>query len=136
LLSQTQPAQLVRAPAGSTLHYRLTVPTTVGGVTLVSLLPNGVLPSITPPTTNPAGNVFAFKIVQLQSESDPNTAQVRYIVDGQSVPVIGTNLGFVVAGQPGLTTIPCDPQDIKLIASVSTFVQCYLVIQATTTGPN
>jgi len=135
LLSQIQPAQLVRAPSGATLHFRLTVTNTAA--TLVSLLPNGVLPSITPPTANPAGNVFAFKIVQLQSETDPNTAQVRYTCDGQTTPVIGTNKGFVVAGQPGMTTIPCDPQDIQLIASTNpTYVQCYLVIEGVTTGVN
>ena len=130
-----QPAQLVRAPSGQNLHYRLTV--TNASQSLVALLPNGVLPSISAPISGPAGSVFSFKSVQLQSETDPNTAQVRYTADGQTTPVIGSNVGFVVAGQPGLTTIPCDPQDIKLIASTNpTYVQCLLVIAGTTTGTN
>lgn len=133
----TQPAQLVRAPSSYGLYFRLSV--TNVAATLVSLLPNGVLPTIPVPNqSGPAGNNFVFKGVKLSSETDPGTTVIRYTDDGQTTPVIGTNLGFVVPGQPNQVVIMADPQDIKLVAAVAgpTFVQCYLIIGGTSTGTN
>jgi hypothetical protein len=133
-LTATQPAQLVRAPTGGVLYYRLAVPA-AGAVTLVSLLTGGVLPNIpVANVTGYAGIRYVFKGVVLQSEIDPGTQQVRYTADGQTVPS-GT-LGFVVPGQPSEVTIMCDPQDIKIIATANTNVQCYLIIGGVSDGVN
>lgn len=135
----TYPAQLVRAPAGFTLYFRLQVPNTVGGVTLPSLLPGGVLPSIPPANiSGPAGTLYAFKFVDLQSETDPATITVRYTDDGQTAPVGGdTPLGFVVPGGASFVRIPCDAQDIKLISmGADVFVQCKLGILGLTQSGN
>ena len=114
----TVPAQLVRAPTAFGLYFRLTV--TNVAASLVSLLPGGVLPAIPPPNiSGPAGSVYAFKFIDLQSETDPGTTIVRYTDDGQTTPVIGVNLGFVIPGGASFVRIPCDPQDIQLISAGS-----------------
>lgn len=130
----TYPAQLVRAPAGFGLYYRITV--TNVAATLPSLLPGGVLPAI-PPTniSGPAGTVYAFKFVDLQSETDPSTITVRYTDDGQTVPT--STLGFVVPGGASFIRIPCDAQDIRLISTgADVKVQVKLGIMGLTTGGN
>lgn len=128
------PAQLVRAPAGYGLYYRITV--TNVAATLPSLLPGGVLPTIPMPNVSgPAGLVYSFKFVDLQSETDPSTIGVRYTDDGQTVPT-GT-LGFLVPGGAGFVRIPCDAQDIQLISTgADVKVQVKLGIFGTTTGGN
>lgn len=128
------PAQLVRAPSGFGLYYRITV--TNVAATLPSLLPGGVLPTI--PVANisgPAGLVYAFKFVDLQSETDPSVITVRYTDDGQTVPT--STLGFVVPAGASFVRIPCDAQDIQLIsAGADVKVQVKLGIMGTTTGGN
>ena len=125
------PAQIVRAPTGSVLYFRIAVPNAVAS--LVSLLPSGILPLIpVANTTGPGGNAYVFRMVQLQSETDPGTAQVRYTADGQTVP--SATLGFVVPGQPAMVTIPADPRDISLFATAITNVQCSLIITDTSVG--
>lgn len=133
-LVATIPAQLVRAPSGFGLYFRITV--TNVAATLPALLPNGVLPSIPPPNVNgPAGEVYAFKFVDLQSETDPATITVRYTDDGQTTPT-GT-LGFVVPGGASFIRIPCDAQDIKLISTgANVNVQVKLGIMGKTLGQN
>jgi hypothetical protein len=130
----TMPAQLVRAPTGYGLYYRITV--TGVAATLPSLLPGGVLPTI--PVANlsgPGGTVYAFKFVDLQSETDPTSITVRYTDDGQTVPT-GT-LGFVLPSGAGFIRIPCDPQDIQLIsAGADVKVQVKLGIMGLTQGGN
>ena len=130
----THPAQLVRAPVGFGLYYRITVTGTAA--TLPSLLPGGVLPTI--PVSNisgPAGLVYAFKFVDLQSETDPSTVTVRYTDDGQTTPT--ATLGFVVPGGASFVRIPCDAQDIKLISTgANVNIQVKLGIMGTTVGGN
>lgn len=130
----TYPAQLVRAPAGFGLYYRITV--TAVAASLPSLLPGGNLPAI--PVANisgPAGLVYAFKFVDLQSETDPATITVRYTDDGQTVPT--ATLGFVIPGGASFVRIPCDAQDIQLIsAGADVKVQVKLGILGVTTGGN
>ena len=121
----TQPAPLVRVPTGGTLYFRLAV--TGVAASLPSLLTGGVLPNILVANQNgPAGFRYVFKGVRLQAETDTVTNQVRYTADGQTVPT--TTLGFVVPFQPSDVTVMCDPQDIQLIATANTNVQCYLII--------
>lgn len=132
----TYPAQLVRAPTGFGLYYRITVTNAAGGATLPSLLPGGVLPAI--PVANisgPAGLVYAFKFVDLQSETDPATITVRYTDDGQTAPT--ATLGFVVPAGASFVRIPADAQDIKLISTgADVKVQVKLGILGVTTGGN
>ena len=130
----TMPAQLVRAPGGFGLYFRLTV--TNVAASLVSLLPGGVLPSIpVPGISGPAGLVYAFKFTDLQSETDPAATAVRYTDDGQTTPTAA--LGFVVPGQPAFLRIPCDPQDIQLISTgANVQVQVKLGIMGITQGGN
>jgi hypothetical protein len=130
----SQPHQLVRAPATFTLYFRLSV--TNVAATLVSLLTNGALPIIpVPNVSGPAGQRFAIKGVWLQSETALGTAQIRYTADGQTVPTATLGMPVNDPSHSNPTQIYCDPEDIQLIGSVAgpTFVQCYLVIQSTTT---
>ena len=128
------PAQLVRAPAGFGLYYRITV--TNVAATLPALLPGGVLPAIPPGNiSGPAGTVYAFKFVDLQSETDPATITVRYTDDGQTVPT--STLGFVIPAGPSFVRIPCDAQDIKLISTgANVNIQVKLGIMGLTQGGN
>lgn len=131
--------QLVRVPTSYSLYFRLSV--TNVAASLISLLPGGALPQIpNPNVSGPAGTIYAFKFVDLQGETDPGTVMIRYTADGQTVPVIGTNKGFVLPGgtSGSFLRIPADPQDIQLVAAVAgpTFVQCYLGIGGHTTGTN
>lgn len=130
----TYPAQLVRAPAGFGLYQRITV--TNVAATLPALLSGGVLPTI--PVANisgPAGLVYAFKFVDLQSETDPATVAVRYTDDGQTAPT--ATLGFLVPGGASFVRIPCDAQDIKLISTgANVNIQVKLGIMGTTVGGN
>ena len=128
------PAQLVRAPAGFNLYYRITV--TNVAATLPSLLPGGVLPTIPAPNVSgPAGTVYAFKFVDLQSETDPSVITVRYTDDGQTTPT-GT-LGFVVPSGASFIRIPCDAQDVQLIsAGANVNVQVKLGIMGLTQAGN
>ena len=128
------PAQLVRAPAGFGLYYRITV--TAVAATLPSLLPGGVLPSIPPPNiSGPAGSVYSFKFTDLQSETDPATITVRYTDDGQTAPT--STLGFVVPGGASFIRIPCDAQDIQLISTgADVKVQVKLGIMGISQGGN
>jgi hypothetical protein len=130
----TMPAQLVRAPAGFGLYFRVLVPG--AGATLVSLLPGGVLPTI--PVANisgPAGLKYAFKFVDLQSEADPAAVAIRYTDDGQTAAT--ATLGFVVPGQPAFVRIPCDAQDIYLISTgADQNIQVKLGIMGVTDGGN
>lgn len=130
----TVPAQLVRAPSGFGLYFRLTV--TNAAASLPSLLPGGVLPAIPPGNiSGPAGSLYAFKFVDLQSETDPSSVTVRYTDDGQTTPT--STLGFVVPGGASFIRIPCDAQDIQLISTgVNVFVQCKLGIMGITQGGN
>ena len=130
----TYPAQLVRAPAGFGLYFRIKV--TNVAATLPSLLPGGQLPSIPPPNVSgPAGSVYAFKFIDLQSETDPATVTIRYTDDGQTTPT--ATLGFVVPGGASFIRIPADAQDVSLIsAGADTFVQCKLGILGITQGTN
>jgi hypothetical protein len=132
----TVPAQLVRAPAGFGLYFRITV--TNAAASLPSLLPGGVLPSIPPANiSGPGGTVYAFKFVDLEAETDPNGGgpYVRYTDDGQTAPT--ATLGYVVPGQPSFVRIPCDPQDVKLISTgADVKVQVKLGIMGLTTGGN
>lgn len=128
------PAQLVRAPTGFGLYQRITV--TNAAATLPSLLAGGVLPTI--PVANisgPAGLNYAFKFVDLQSETDPATITVRYTDDGQTTPT--ATLGFVVPGGASFVRIPCDAQDIKLISTgANVNIQVKLGIMGTTNSGN
>jgi hypothetical protein len=131
----TIPAQLVRCPAGSVLYFRIAV--TGAAATLLSFLPGGVLPTI--PVLNvsgPAGTNYAFKFTDLQSETDPATAAVRYTDDGQTVP--SATLGFIVPGGASFVRIPCDPQDIKLfsVGGGTVNIQVKLGIMGLTTAGN
>lgn len=122
-----QPAQLVRAPASTSLYARLSVDNVARS--LVSLLPGGVLPTLTVPNiSGPAGTTYAIKGVVLGSETDPSTAKIRITADGQTAPT--ATLGSLVPVEPSERRIMCDPQDIQIIGSVAgpTFVQCYLII--------
>lgn len=128
------PAQLVRAPSGFGLYFRITV--TNVAATLPSLLPGGVLPAIPPSNiSGPAGTLYAFKFVDLQSETDPSTITVRYTDDGQTVPT--STLGFVVPAGAAFVRIPCDAQDIKLISTgANVNIQVKLGIMGLTQGSN
>ena len=130
----TYPAQLVRAPTGFGLYQRITV--TNVAATLPALLAGGVLPTI--PVANisgPAGLVYAFKFVDLQSETDPATVAVRYTDDGQTVPT--ATIGFLVPGGASFVRIPCDAQDVKLISTgANVNIQVKLGIMGTTVGGN
>ena len=130
----TYPAQLVRAPTGFGLYQRIAV--TNVAATLPALLAGGVLPTI--PVANisgPAGLVYAFKFVDLQSETDPATVAVRYTDDGQTVPT--ATIGFLVPGGASFVRIPCDAQDVKLISTgANVNIQVKLGILGTTVGGN
>lgn len=132
----TYPAQLVRAPSGFGLYFRIAV--TNVAASLPSLLPGGTLPAIPPPNiSGPAGSVYAFKFVDLQAETDPSLGgpYVRYTDDGQTAPT--ATLGFVVPGQPGFLRIPCDAQDVQLISTgANVNVQVKLGILGITQGAN
>jgi hypothetical protein len=95
-----------------------------------------VLPAIPPPNiSGPAGSVYAFKWVDMQSETDPATVIVRYTDDGQTVPT--STLGFVLPGGASWIRIPADPQDVKLISTgVNVSVQVRLGIMGITQGGN
>ena len=130
-----QPAQIIPAPEGFTLYYRLAV--TNAAATVTSLLPNGVLPKIPPPMLGgfPSGTRYALKGVVLQSVVDPATTLIRYR-DVSGVPTI--TLGFAIPGQPNQVRIMADPDNIRVIGAVAgpTYVQCCLVIGGITDGPN
>ncbi len=133
----TIPAQLVRAPSGFGLYFRLDVSNAAGGTALSALLPGGILPTI--PQANVSGGPrnYAFKFVDLQAETDPALGgpYVRYTDDGQTAPT--STLGFVIPGQPSFIRIPCDPQDILLISTgANVKVQCKLGIMGLTDGGN
>lgn len=130
-----QPATLVRAPASTSLYARLPVTNTASS--LISLLPSSVLPTLTVPNMNIAsGSTYVIRGVWLQSETALATAVIRYTADGQTVPTstLGLQVNDLNAQVP--TQIYCDPADIQLIGSIAgpTFVQCYLVIQAISSG--
>lgn len=123
------PAQLVRAPSSYALHYLITV--TNAPATLISLLPGGVLPLIPVPNiSGPAGATYKFLFVDLWSEVDPSSQEVRVTVDGQSTPATGVNpLGYVLVSKPGFTRFPCDPADLQIVSSAAaTKVNVYLGI--------
>ena len=127
----TTPAPLTTAPSGSTLHYRIAV--TNVAATLESLLTGGVIPRILVPTTRVSPQsilTYKFGFVDLQSETDPGTTQIRVTYDGQTAPT--STLGFVIPGQPGIMRAPVDPSNIKIIGSAAgpTYVQVYLGITA------
>lgn len=127
----TMPSQLVRAPAGFGLYFRITVTNTAAF--LPALLPGAVLPTI--PAPGPGGNLYVFKSVDLQSETDPLSIAVRYTDDGQTVPT--ATVGYIVPGGASWIRIPADPQDIQLISTgANVFVQCRLGIAGTSTGGN
>ena len=110
----TTPAQLVKAPVGYGLYQRVTV--TNAAATLVSLLSGGVLPSIpVPGLSGPATRTYAFRFVDLSSETDPAAIVVRYTDDSQTVPT--ATLGFVIPMQPSWVRIPCAPEDIRVISA-------------------
>jgi hypothetical protein len=110
----TTPAQLVKAPLGYGLYQRVTV--TNAAATLVSLLAGGVLPSIpVPGLSGPATRTYAFRFVDLSSETDPAAIVVRYTDDSQTVPT--ATLGFVIPMQPSWVRIPCAPEDIRVISA-------------------
>lgn len=128
----TSPAQLVRAPSGSSLYQRITVSNVAA--TLVSLLTGAVLPTISI-LNRQDGAFYSFKFVDLQSETDPNTVAVRFTADGQTTPT--ATLGFIVSGGASITRIPADAQDIKLISTgANVSIQVYLGIGGATLGTN
>ena len=125
----TQPAQIVRAPAGSVYWFRLAVPN--AATPLVSLLPGSALPVVPSPYSSGQPRIMVFKGVVLISETDPAVTGVRYTDDGQSVP--SATLGGWVPGFPNQIRIMADPQDIQLFStSGTTNVQCCLIVAATT----
>lgn len=130
-----QPATLVRAPASTSLYARLSV--TNSAASLISLLPGGILPSLPVPNqSGPAGTQYVIRGVWLQSETAVGTAVIRYTADGQTTPTATLGQQVNDLSMNGPTRIYCDPADIQLIGSVAgpTFVQCYLVIGAVSTG--
>lgn len=126
---RTLPASLTRAPTGYGLYQRVLA--TTPATTLVSLLSGGVLPVIPVPNiSGPAGLVYAYGYVDLQSESDPLTVTVRYTDDGQTAPT--ATLGFVIPGGASWVRIPCHPDDIQLCsAGADTQIQVRLGIVGT-----
>lgn len=125
----TQPAQIVRPATGETVYFRIAV--TNVAATLTSLLPGGVLPTLTNPRfTN---GKFAVTGVCLSSEVDPGTTLLRYTDDGSTATITH---GFAVPGQPLDVRIMAHPDDISIIGAVAgpTQVQCCLILGAVHTG--
>ncbi len=115
---RTTPAQLVRAPLSYALHYLISV--TNAAQALPLLIPTtAVLPSVPVPNiSGPAGTIYQFTFVDLWSEVDPTTAEIRITVDGQTTPVTGASpVGYQLPQVPNFLRIPCDPNDIKLVCS-------------------
>ena len=130
----TTPAQLVRSTVGFGLYFRITV--TNVAANLVSLLPGGALPRIPMnPGSGDAPKFYAFKFVDMWSETDPAAVKVRFTDDGQTIPT--ATLGRVVPLEPSFVRSPCDAQDVKLIsAGANVNIQCYLGIGGLTEGTN
>ena len=132
VVARTTPAQLVRAPTGATLHYLISVPAVAAS--LVSLLPTGALPEIlVPNVSGPAGATYKFLFIDFWAEADPSAAEIRYTVDGQTTPVTGAApVGYQALQVPGLSRIPCDPNDVQVVCSGAgpVLAQVYLGIGA------
>lgn len=109
----TSPAQLVRAPANSSLYQLITV-TNAAAATLTSLLAGAVIPTIAVP--NHPNKKYTINYVDLQADIDPLTIAVRYTDDGQTAPT--ATLGFVLpGGNSTWVRIPTSPDDIQLIST-------------------